>query len=174
MSKFLVLVTSLIFALAAGAAAAHDGNPDNKLVASEAHGDWEIWCIDYGGAGDIRCNLNLVIIYKPRPDFRAMIPRIYVDGNTYRMEIDKEWQTSFSRGNLTFDGNNVVSLAECGSPCVASHGNPKLFFDLLVKSENAEITFHDYLVEEFTLNFPLDGLSTGINRLRELHSRYTP
>ena len=175
MPPFPRLLAPLVFLalLLASVAHAHDGNPDNKLVTSEPHGDWEIWCIDYGGTGDIRCNLNLVIVYKPRPDFRAMIPRIYVKDEGFRMEIDKEWQTSFDRGQLVFADATAVSLVNCGSPCKVNTEKPGVLFELLQTSSSARIRFHDYVVQEFDLDFSLDGLETGLRRLRELHLEFS-
>ena len=151
---------------------AHDGNPNNKLVEFENHGAWEIWCIDYGGTGDIRCNLNLVLVYQPRPNFRAMIPRVFYRDNEYRMEINTEWQTSLARGNLHFDETRVFSLSECGTPCVLEGKPLDQVLELMRASQQATIEFHDFLVEEFTIEFPLNGVVEGLHRLAELQRKY--
>ncbi|MEM7294862.1 MAG: hypothetical protein AAF420_15895 [Pseudomonadota bacterium] len=176
MSKILrsTVINYCLLAALSASALAHDGNPDNKLIKAENYGDWEIWCIDYGGTGDIRCNLNLVIVYKPRPDFRAMIPRIYVQGDGYRLEIDKEWQTSFRRGEIALENGVVLSLSDCGSPCVVMWDNPTELFTQLSNNENAKIRFHDYLVEDFNIDFSLRGLPNGLSRLTELHNLFAP
>jgi hypothetical protein len=43
-------------------------NPTNKLAAFESSGAWEVWWIDQEGTGRVDCDLNTVLVYKPRPE----------------------------------------------------------------------------------------------------------
>ena len=144
----------------------------NKLVDFKAFGQWEIWCIDMAQSGNIKCNLNQVLRYKNHPDFRAMIPRIFTDGNriTY-MEIDREWQTGFSRGYIQVDKFEPVSLSDCGKPCVLEGEKLSLLLDQFGTGSKATIHFHDYLVEEFNVNISLTQFASAISALKTMQPK---
>ena len=139
----------------------------NKLVDFKAFGQWEIWCIDIAQVGDIHCNLNQVLRYKNHPDFRAMIPRFFTDGKQLtRLEIDREWQTGFSRGYIQVDDFEPVSLKTCGKPCILEGTTLEKLVDQFIKGKKASIHFHDYLVEEFNVEISLSEFKQAVETLK--------
>lgn len=167
------LVVALLACLLPTALSAHD-NPNNKLADFRHSGAWEIWCLDIGGTGRIECDLNIVLNYVPNPNFRTMIPRVYVsaDGAPY-LRLDYEAQTSFGRGYVQVD-DAPFSLADCDRPCIVRGQRAQQLVDLLSKGKSAVIHFHDYVVETFDVPIDLDGFAGGLVALRELQNRYRP
>ena len=149
--------------------ASAQAEPKNKLVDFKAFGQWEVWCIDMAQSGDIQCNLNQVLRYKNHPDFRAMIPRIFTDGQqiTY-MEIDREWQTGFTRGYIQVDNHEPVSLSDCGKPCVLKGEVLNKLIDQFSAGDKATIHFHDYLVEEYNVNISLQEFVSAVESLKTM------
>lgn len=161
-------------ALAAAGGSAHD-NPDNKLVDFARSGAWEVWCVDIGGAGRIDCDLNIVVDYVPNPNFRGMIPRVYLaDDKSPFVRIDYEAQTSFDRGYVQVDDEPRFSLAACDRPCIIEGAEARRLTDLLSNGRSATVRFHDYLVETFDAAIDLDGFAAGLAVLRELQSKHRP
>jgi hypothetical protein len=161
-------------ALAAAGARAHD-NPDNKLVEFGRSGAWEVWCLDIGGTGRIACDLNIVINYVPNPNFRGMIPRVYLaeDGAPF-WRLDYEAQTSFRRGHVEVDGGPRFSLAACDRPCIIEGAEARRLIDLLSQGRSATIHFHDYVVETFDVAIDLKGFAGGLDLLRALQAKHRP
>jgi len=159
-------------ALAAAGARAHD-NPDNKLVEFRRSGAWEIWCLDIGATGRVECDLNIVINYVPNPNFRGMIPRVYVadDGNPF-IRIDYEAQTSFGKGYIQAGDGARLSLEDCGRPCIIEGADARRLIELLSAASSAAIHFHDYVLESFDVAIDLDGFALGLPALRELQAKY--
>lgn len=153
---------------------AHD-NPDNKLVDFKRSGAWEIWCLDIGRTGRIECDLNIVLNYMPNPNFRAMIPRVYVDaeGAPY-LRLDYEAQTSLSRGYVQIDDGARFSLSGCGRPCIIEGASARQLVALLDRGKSAEIHFHDYVVEAFDVPIDLDGFADGLVALRQMQGKHRP
>jgi hypothetical protein len=138
----------------------------NKLVDFKSFGQWEIWCIDIAQSGQVKCNLNQVLRYKNHPDFRAMIPRFFTNGeHLTRMEIDREWQTGFSRGYIQVDNQEPVSLSGCDNPCVIVGEELSRLVHLFMTGKKASIHFHDYLVEEFDVTISLANFVPAANTL---------
>jgi hypothetical protein len=153
-----------------GPAGAHD-DPKNRLVSFRQSGAWEIWCVDVGGSGRVDCDLNIVLNYVPNPNFRAMIPRIYLaDDGKPLVRIDYEWQTDFSRGFIQADDGSRYSLADCARPCRIDGREAQTLVDLLAGATAAQIHFQDYLVEAFDVSIDLDGFAEGLARLREMQA----
>lgn len=153
---------------------AHD-NPGNKLVDFRRSGAWEIWCLDIGGAGRIECDLNIVLNYVPNPEFRGMIPRVYLgaDGAPF-LRLDYEAQTSFSRGYLQVDGSEPFPLSGCERPCMIKGASARQLVDRLSMGRTAAIHFHDHVVEAFDVPIDLDGFAGGLMALREMQNKYRP
>ena len=145
----------------------------NKLVEFKGFGEWEIWCIDMAQSGHIECNLNQVLRYKNHPDFRAMIIRFYTDGETVtRALIDREWQSSFSRAFIQVDQHEENSLTDCARPCMLENQGLVRILDQFSTGENANIRFHDYLVEEFDVKIELKNFPQALKSLKELQMKY--
>lgn len=172
-SRF-VLAAALFSVFLPTQLAAHD-NPNNKLVDFRHSGAWEIWCLDIGGTGRIECDLNIVLNYVPNPNFRGMIPRVYIDadGAPY-FRLDYEVQTSFNRGYLQVGDHDRFPLSGCERPCIIRGASARQLIDSLSKARSAAIHFHDYVVETFDVPIDLDGFANGLAALRELQSRYRP
>lgn len=162
----------LALAIAGPFARAHD-DPSNRLVSFARSGAWEVWCLDVGGTGKIECDLNLVINYVPNPNFRGMIPRVYLaaDGSPF-LRLDYESQTSFARGYVQPDGGQPFSLAECERPCIVDGPPARDLIERLAAAKSATIHFHDYLVEAFHLPIDLDGFADGLRKLRAMQALY--
>lgn len=150
----------------------HD-NPDNKLVSFRKSGAWEIWCLDIGGTGQIECDLNIVLNYVPNPNFRGMIPRLYIgeDGLPY-VRIDYETQTTFSRGFIQVDEAAPFSLGACERPCLIEGDRAHQLVALMVNGKKATIRFHDYFVEAFDVPIDLRGFAEGVELLAEIQAEF--
>ncbi len=146
---------------------------ENKLIEFKGLGQWEIWCLDIKQSGNVECNLNHVLRYKNHPDFRAMIFRFYSDGNQVtRMVIDHEWQTSFSRGYFQVDEFEKIDLSDCSKQCEFT-GEPLInVIDQFSAGSKATIRFHDYLVQEFEQNIPINSFAEGMQNLKEMQKRF--
>lgn len=151
---------------------AHDGNPNNKLLKFESYGQWEVWCIDYGASGDVRCDLSIVLAYQPQPNFRALIPRVYFQNGAYRIEFATESQTSLRRGAISVNGKEAYDFADCPVPCVLEDDDAQELLAALSAGNQASIRFHDNVVQTFDVEIDLHGLSTGLRRLAELQNAY--
>ncbi len=117
--------------VAATAGSAHD-DPGNKLVDFARSGAWEVWCLDVGGSGRIDCDLNIVVNYVPNPNFRGLIPRVYLaDDDEPLWRIDYETQTSFGRGYVQVDDEPRFSLAACERPCIIDGAEAHRLTELL-------------------------------------------
>lgn len=154
--------------------AAHDGNPDNRLVEFWSAGPWEIWCLDLGGKGAVVCDLNNVLIYRPHPGFRAVIPRIYVDRQgAPRIELDIERQTTLGRSYFRREnGNEQVSLADCDRPCHLTGARASTLVTFLNQGGHAIWHFNDYLIEDIDIRIDLTDFAAGFVKLKELQAKY--
>lgn len=163
-----------VLGLSLADAAAHD-DANNKLVAFKHSGAWEIWCLDIGGSGRVACDLNIVLNYVPQPNFRGMIPRVYLgeDGAPFLL-LDYESQTSFGRGYIRVDDKPQFPLADCARPCRIDGERAAALINLLAMGSEATIHFHDHLVESFDVAIDLDGFVDGIRLLREMQGEYRP
>ena len=145
----------------------------NKLKEFRGFGQWEVWCIDIAQSGTVECNLNQVLRYKNHPDFRALIPRIYTrEGRVDRLVIDREWQTSLSRGFIQVDNNEPISLSWCRNPCVITGILLAKIVQQFSSGENATIRIHDYFVQQFDVNISLNNFPAALEALQEMQSRY--
>ena len=145
----------------------------NKLVEFKRFGEWEIWCLDIAGSGNIQCNLNQVLRYKNHPDFRAMIPRFYSDGaRITRLVFDREWQTSFARAFIQVEGFEPVSLSQCDTPCVVEDEKLVEILRQFSSQGKAIIRIHDYLVQQFDVRIGLDSFPLALESLINMQSRY--
>ena len=152
---------------------ARSTHPDNKVVDFERSGAWEIWCIKQGDTGEVLCDLNLVIIYKPHPDFRAMIPRVYLNTEgEYWIEIDYEFQTSFSSGYLEAEDGARFELTDCDRPCNLRGEEAAHFVDFLATNRTVTVNFRDYLVQSFEIGVDLEGFKEGLPLLKKMQLRY--
>ena len=155
-----------------GLALAQD-DKENKLVEFKGLGQWEIWCLNIKQSGNIECNLNHVLRYKNHPDFRAMIFRFYSDGDQItRMVIDHEWQTSFLRGYFQVDDFEQIDLSDCGEQCEFTGETLMRVIDQFGSGNKATIRFHDYLVQEFEQNIPINSFAEGVQNLNEMQERF--
>jgi invasion protein IalB len=161
----------LLLSLLLSAVCAREGR-DNKLVEFKRSGAWEVWCIAQQGSGLVVCDLNQVLRYKPHPDFRAMIPRLFVDDSGLRLEIETERQTSLQRGYIQVDENPPVSLSECGKPCRMRGPILDRLAGQLGNGVDATIRFHDHRVERFDVPLDLEGFSEGLSALRGMQARF--
>ena len=151
---------------------ARSKHPDNKVVEFKRSGAWEVWCIKLGDTGEIVCDLNLVIIYKPHPDFRAMIPRIYwTNRNKYVVEFEYERQTSFSSAYLESKSGTRFSLNKCNRPCWMKGSDATEFVEFLAENTDLKIAFTDYFIQDFQVDFDLEGFKTGLDLLKEMQMR---
>lgn len=159
----------LVAALHAPAALGHD-DPDLQLQSYAGHGEWEVWCLQHRETGQIRCNLNTVLIYKPRPDFRALIPRISItpDGG-HRIAFDTEWQSSLARARFEFADGSGFSLAGCFSPCELGGEAADRLISRFATQPRAVLRFHDHLVESQHAELDLRGFRDALRDLRRLH-----
>lgn len=152
-------------------ASARSTHPENKLVDFERSGAWEIWCIEQGDTREVICDLNLVIIYKPHPDFRAMIPRVYLAAaEDYWIEFEHEFQTSLSDLSRTGDGARF-SMRDCDRPCTLRGAPAQRFVEFLATSEAVKVHFTDYLVQDFSVDFDLEGFREGLSLLKDMQLR---
>lgn len=156
-------------ALHAPAAIGHD-DPALKLQDYAGHGEWEVWCLQHSRTKFIRCNLNTVLIYKPRPDFRALIPRITItDKGDFRVTFDAEWQSSLARGRFEFPGGNRYSLAGCFSPCELTGQSAERLISHFSSHRSAVLVFHDHLVETQRAKLDLERFRDALRDLHRLH-----
>ena len=172
MLKRLTLISLVIAALPL-TAASRSTHPDNEVADFERSGAWEIWCIKQGDTGKVICDLNLVIIYKYHPDFRAMIPRVYYTPKQgYMIEFEYEFQTSFSDGYLLADDGQRFDLSGCDRPCIFEGAQAAEFVSFLRNSQSMRVVFDDYLVQEFDIEFDLNGFDQGVDTLEKMQSDY--
>ncbi len=145
----------------------------NKLVEFKRFDQWEIWCIDIEQSGRVECNLNQVLRYKDHPDFRAMIVRFYTDGDEItKMLIEHEWQTSFSRGYLQVGDFEKISLSDCGKDCVLKGNQLVQVVEQFSADNQANIRFHDYLVQEFDIKLSLSSFAEALQSLKQMQKYY--
>lgn len=164
---------ALIATLLVIATTAQARDPDGKLVDFEKSGAWEIWCIDTRHRPRVVCDLNIVLRYKPHPDFRALIPRVFVDddGSPWFL-IEMERQTSVKRGFIRAGAQPAFSLSECGDPCTLEGDEARALVGLLSSADVAIFRIHDYLIQEFDVEIDLDGFRDGLQKLKEMQARY--
>lgn len=152
---------------------ARSRHPDNKVVEFQRSGAWEIWCIRQGDTGEVICDLNIVVIYQPHPDFRAMIPRVYMaQSDEYWIEIEYELQTSFSAGFLESDSGARLELGNCDRPCILHRAEARRFVEFLKGSSSVSVNFRDYLIQEFEIDIDLKGFAEGLPLLKQMQSQY--
>jgi hypothetical protein len=169
--RILVVAVALLALFTPESRARTDEN--NRAVSFESVGAWEVWCIDIGGTGRVVCDLNVVVNYKPRPDFRAMIPRLFLDEKgAYSWRIDYERQTSFARGGIRTPEGGAFSLADCSRPCEILGDKAGQLVKLLAAAKSARIGFHDFLIQELDVEFPVEGFRDGIEMLRERQAKH--
>ncbi len=145
----------------------------NKLVEFKGFDEWEIWCIDIAQSGNVQCNLNQVLRYKDHPDFRALILRFFSDGEKLvDFTLDREWQTSLSRGYIQVDNQPSVSLANCGSPCNLQDEQLSRLSEGFTHGANAVIRIHDFVIQEYTIPIELDHFPLAIEQLHQLAAKY--
>ena len=167
---FILFITAALLPVTAVSRSTH---PDNTVADFERSGAWEIWCIKQGDTGKVICDLNLVIIYKPHPDFRAMIPRVYyTQKKGFMIEFEYEFQTSFSDGYLVAGSGQRFDLSDCDRPCILKGVEAGEFVSFLRDSQSMRVVFDDYLVQEFDVEFDLDGFNQGVDLLKKMQSGY--
>ncbi len=166
------LMTAMLLLFLLFDAGARSKHPDNKLVEFKRSGAWEIWCIKLGDSGQIVCDLNLVIIYKPHPDFRAMIPRVYWTARgTYAVEIEYERQTSFSSAFIESESGARFALQACERPCWLKGVEADKFVAFLTENTGLKISFSDYFIQDFQIDFDVRGFKQGLGLLKAMQTR---
>ena len=170
MLKLLTLM--VLFFLSLSNVDARSKHPDNEVVEFKRSGAWEVWCIKLGDTGEIVCDLNLVIIYKPHPDFRAMIPRVYwTKDRAYAIEIEYERQTSFSNAYLGSESGARFALNQCDRPCWMNGSDANEFVGFVAENAGLKINFTDYFFEDFQIDFDAEGFKQGLDFLKEMQVR---
>ncbi|MEM7404349.1 MAG: hypothetical protein AAF458_03605 [Pseudomonadota bacterium] len=145
---------------------------NNKLVEFHRVGDWEIWCLRLENTGRVECNLNYVLRYKDHPDFRAMIPRVFVRDGKPEMHWGTEWQTDLERGSLALGEEEPLRFDNCDKPCVRKGAWLSRLIQFARSNDEAKLRFYDYIVQEFEEAIPLIGLRDGVPLLLQLQARY--
>lgn len=169
-SRWLALL--ICVALSVPAWAQSHAAKNNKLVEFHSVGDWEIWCLKLENTGRVECNLNYVLRYKDHPDFRAMIPRVFVREGAAEMHWGTEWQTNLERGFLAVGKDERLRFDNCDRPCVRKGAWFAKLLTLAAKNDEATLRFYDYVVQEFDEAIPLVGLRDGVPLLLKLQARY--
>ncbi len=154
-------------------AGARSTHPDNKVADFERSGAWEIWCIKLGDTGETICDLNLVIVYKPHPDFRAMIPRVYwSEAHGYFIEFEYERQTGLSSAHLEAGSGEKFVFGDCDRPCLLGGREARAFVAFLENSSTLKIHFSDYIFQDFSVDVDLDGFREGLELLKRMQARF--
>lgn len=154
------------------ASAGRDTTPGNTVVDFAQFGDWEVWCIRLVKTGAVVCDLNNVLNYVPNPNFRGLIPRVYLDQTgTPFVEIETEFQTSLERGWIEAPGQPRFAFAGCGKPCVIEGDRAVALITLLSAGGAATLRLHDYVIETHDVPVDLDGFAEGLDALRAMQAR---
>ena len=163
--KFMFCILSLLQALFANAQA------DNKLIEFRRADAWDIRCVDYGQRGKVTCDLYLVMNYKPHPDFRAVVMKVFLpQPDTPWVEIDFESQ---SKLNLIFDSaaQKTLPLIDCARSCVVAGAGAKQLV-AMIAAQRAVLSLVDFEVEPFEIPIDYEGFSQGLQWLEEMQTQY--
>jgi invasion protein IalB len=176
MVRRLVVALALVaatLALPRHAGAVRDTTPGNTVVDFARFGDWEVWCIRLVKTGAVVCDLNNVLNYVPNPNFRGLIPRVYLDadGLPY-LEIETEFQTSLEQGWIETTDGSRFPFAGCGRPCRIDGDRAAALIALLGSGGAATLRLYDYFIEAHDVPVDLGGFGDGLATLKSLHDQY--
>ena len=162
----------LLIVLSSGSVVGRDADPDDKLVDYRKSGAWEIWCIHRAVSDQVVCDMNIVLNYQPHPDFRAVIPRVYLDqaGKPW-LRLELEWQTSVANGFIQVDDRSFA-LADCDKPCTIRGEQAQALTQELARGRSATLHIRDYVVQEFAIPIDLEGFRQGLEWLAQMQARF--
>ena len=135
-------------------------------------GAWEIWCIQRAALNQVVCDMNIVLNYKPHPDFRAVIPRIYLDeASNPWLRLELEWHTSVANGFIQVN-DRTFTLANCDQRCLIRGELAQALTQELARGRSATLRIHDYAVQEFDIPIDLEGFRQGLEWLGQMQARF--
>ena len=144
---------------------------NNKMVEFHRADAWDIRCVDYGQRGKVTCDLYLVMNYKPHPDFRAVVMKVFLrQPDTPWVEIDFERQ---SKPNNILDMNTQQTLpfVDCVGSCAIADEQAKQLVTM-IKGEQAVLKLVDFNVEVFDIPIDHEGFELGLQWLEKMQTQY--
>ena len=144
---------------------------NNKMIEFRRADAWDIRCVDYGQRGKVTCDLYLVMNYKPHPDFRAVVMKVFLlQPDTPWVEIDFERQ---SKPNLILEMSTQQALpfVDCTGSCAIADEQARQLV-AMIKGRQAVLKLVDFDVETFDIPIDYEGFSLGLQWLEEMQTQY--